>query len=178
MLRKLKEMWQVLLRNKILFAVLNIVLGIYMIIARRGALNTVIRVVGYALLVTAIAYLVMYFTAKRTHTPYQQDRTQLYYAGTAGIAGLAMLWLAPSLVSFFPVLAGLALIAMGIVNLTSASAGDSFPAYSKAGPIITIIIGAIVLFNPGAVINLAVALAGVALILNGLTELDLIRRIW
>ncbi len=168
----IQEMWQRLLRNKILFAALNIILGIYMVIARRSVLNVVIRVIGFALLMTAIAYLLMYFLGHR------RDQIQLYYAGISGVAGLLVLWLIPSLVRLFPVLAGIALIVIGISNLTSVAKGGPFPAYSKAGPIVTIVLGAILLFRPGTALNLAVALAGIALILNGLSELDLIRRFW
>ncbi|MBR0387707.1 MAG: DUF308 domain-containing protein, partial [Clostridia bacterium] len=43
---------------------------------------------------------------------------------------------------------------------------------------LTIVLGALILFHPGAIVNAVVMLAGIALILNGLSELDMIRRIW
>jgi len=168
----IQEIWQRLLRNKILFAVLNILLGLFMVIARRSVLDVVIRVIGFALLITAAAYLLMYFLGHR------RDQIQLYYAGISGVAGLLVLWLVPTLVRLFPMLAGIALILIGISNLTSAAKADQIPAYSKVGPIVTIVLGAILLFRPGTALNLVVALAGIALILNGLSELDLIRRFW
>jgi hypothetical protein len=34
------------------------------------------------------------------------------------------------------------------------------------------------MFHPGTVLSTVIFLAGAALVLNGLTELDLIRRLW
>ena len=167
-----QDIMQKVLRHKTVFAALNILLGIYLIITGRGSLYTAIRVAGTALLVAAAVYLALYFIRSR------QDPMHLYYAGAACVAGLAVRWLAPALVSLFPVLAGIALIVIGISNLTSVSGSNVFPAYSKLGPILTIVLGALILFHPGRVLDLAVTLAGAALILNGLSELDLIRRIW
>ena len=167
-----QELTQKLLRHKTVFAALNILVGIYLLFTGRGSLYTAIRVIGTALIVAAVVYLVLYFKGSR------QDRMHLYYAGAACAAGLAVRWFAPGLVNAFPVLAGLALIAIGVLNLTSATTIRIFPAYSKLGPILTIVLGALILFHPGRVLDLAVGLCGGALIVNGLSELDLIRRIW
>lgn len=168
----LQEMLQKLMRHKIIFAVLNILLGIVLIFAGRSALNLVIRIVGYALIAAAVAYLAAYIMGKN------RDQVQLYYAAISGAAGLGVLWLGPKLINLFPALAGIVLIFVGITNLTSASRAGAYPAYSKVGPIVTIVLGALALFQPGAVVSLATTVVGAALILNGLSELDLIRRIW
>ena len=167
-----QELTQKLLRHKTVFAALNILVGIYLLFTGRGSLYTAIRVIGTALIVAAVVYLVLYFKGSR------QDRMHLYYAGAACAAGLAVRWFAPVLVNAFPVLAGLALIAIGVLNLTSASTIRIFPAYSKLGPILTIVLGVLILFHPGRGLDLAVGICGGALIINGLSELDLIRRIW
>ncbi len=163
---------QKLLRHKTLFSVLSILLGIYLIFSGRSSLYTVIRVIGTALMAAGIAYLILYFIGSR------KVQTNLYYAGMAFVTGLAVRWFAPALVNLFPVLAGIVLIVIGVANLTSVSGNSAFPAYSKIVPILIIVLGALILFHPGRVLDLVMAICGGALIVNGLSELDLIRRIW
>ena len=160
-----------LMRNKSISAIAGIVMGIYLIIARRSALYSLVRVIGYVLLAVGIAYAILYFFGSR------RDQIQLGYAAAAVIGGLLVTWLAPTVVNLFPVLMGLCLMIAGISNLTAAR-DDVYPAASKIVPVLTIVLGAVILFHPGSTINLIVLLAGVALVLNGLSELDMIRRIW
>lgn len=161
-----------LLRNKTILAVVSIIFGIYMIIARRGVLDTIVRTAGYVLLGIAAAYVIMYFFGPR------RDQVQLGYAGAAALGGLLVIWMAPAIINLFPRIAGIFLVLAGVSNLTEASRGESFPAYSKVVPILTIVLGVLIFFHPGSIINAVVVLAGAALIIHGLAELDLIRRIW
>ena len=165
-------MIQKLIRNKTLFAVVSIAMGIYMCFAGRGVLYNIVRIAGYVMLATSVGYVLMYFINSR------QDQVQLGYAGLAAAAGLLIVWLAPMIVNLFPVLAGLGLIIVGLSNLLHAAGGEGLPAASRVGPILTMVIGALILFHPGAIVNAVVMLAGIALILNGLSELDMIRRVW
>ena len=88
-----------------------------------------------------------------------------------------MIWLAPSIINLFPRIAGVLLVLAGIFNLTDASRAGGFPAWSRIVPVLTIVAGVLIFFHPGSILNAAVTLAGIALILHGLSELDLIRRI-
>ena len=159
-----------LLRNKTVLAAVSILAGIYLMIARKNAPITLIRMLGYALLAAAVAYAVLYFKRDR-------DQTKLYYAGGAAILGLLVQWLAPTIVNLLPIALGIAIIVAGVSNLTSARK-EGLDKVSWLGPVLTIVLGAVVLFNPGRVVSTVVFLAGAALVLNGLSELDLIRRIW
>ncbi len=161
-----------LIRNKTVFAVLNIVLGIYMCFAGRHVLDTIIRVAGYGLLGAAIVYAVMYFLDRDG-----RDQVKLGYAIVAGIAGLLIRVLAPAVVNLFPMLAGIGLILVGGINLTQAYK-NGMPLVSMAGPALTAVLGIMILLRPGALVNAVVMIAGIALILNGLSELDMIRRVW
>lgn len=161
-----------LIRNKTVFAVLNIVLGIYLCVAGRNVLYTIVRVAGYGLLGAAVVYAVMYFLGQ---TP--RDQVKLGYAIAAGIAGLLIRWLAPAVVNLFPMLAGIGLLLVGAVNLLQARR-SGMPLVSMAGPALTAVLGILILLRPGALVNAAVMIAGIALILNGLSELDMIRRVW
>ena len=164
-------MLQNLTRNKTLFAVGSIAMGLYMCIAGRSVLYNIVRVGGYVLLATAVGYALMYFFGSA------RDQVQLWYAGVAAIAGLLIVRLAPGIVNLFPVLAGIGLILAGVGNLTHAATENGLPQTAKVGPILTIVLGGLILFHPGAIINAVVILAGIALILNGVSELDLIRRL-
>ena len=164
-------MMQQLIRNKTVMAAVSILTGIYLMIVRGRVTTQLFRIIGYALLLTAAVYLVLYFVRG------DRDQVKLGYAGIAAVAGLLVQWLAPMILHLFPVLLGLALIIAGIGNLTGARS-QGFPKSSWIGPALTIVLGALILFHPGSVINTIVFLAGAALVLNGLSELDLIRRIW
>ena len=167
-----KEMIRNLVRNKTVFAILSIVMGIYMCVAGRSVLYSIVRVAGYGLIGAAIIYLVMYFVGQGS-----RNQVQMGYAIVAGIAGLLIVRLAPTIVNLFPMLAGVGLILTGAGNLAQA-AGNGMPLVTKAGPIVTLVLGILILLHPGSIVNLVVTLAGVALILNGLSELDMIRRVW
>jgi len=160
-----------LMRNKTVMAAVSIVTGIYLMIVRGNVTNQLFRIIGFALLLAAAVYLVLYFTRGR------QDQVKLGYAGIAAVAGLLVLWLAPMILHLFPVLAGIVLILAGISNLTGARSQE-LPKQSWIGPALTIALGAVIMFHPGGVISIIVFLAGAALVLNGLSELDLIRRVW
>ena len=164
-------MFQRIMKNKTAVAVASIVAGVYLMIARRHAVITLIHMLGFALFAVAAVYLVLYFTDPN------RDRMKLGYAGGAAVLGLLARWLAPAIINLFPVLLGLAIIAAGISNLTAARNLNT-PKASWIGPALTILLGAVILFHPGSVISTFIFIGGAALVLNGLTELDMIRRIW
>ncbi len=159
-----------LMKNKAIMAAASILFGIYLIIARSSALYTVIRILGYGLLGTALVYLVYYFGDR------ERDRTSLMYAAAAGVAGLLIMMLAPSIVNFFPVLAGILLILSGVSDLLSLRGHADGKA--KILPVVLIILGLLVVTHPGAIAGAVVAIAGGAFILNGLTDLNIIRKLW
>ena len=165
-------MIQKLIRNKVLFAVVSIAMGLYMCFAGRGVLYNIVRIAGYVMLATAAGYVLMYFFGSH------RDQVQLGYAALAAVAGLLIVWMAPGIVNLFPILAGLGLVVAGISNLMQASQGGGLPSSAKIGPILTIVLGVLILIHPGAIVNAVVMLAGIALILNGLSELNMIRKFW
>jgi prepilin-type N-terminal cleavage/methylation domain-containing protein len=80
-------------------------------------------------------------------------------------------------VAIIAVLVGIAIIAAGVSNLMAAR-NMNYPKATMLGPVLTIVLGALVVFHPGFVLSTVIFLAGVALVLNGLSELELIRRVW
>ena len=167
----IQNLLQKYFKNKAILAAASILLGIYMIIARRQALVNVVRIGGYALFAIAIVYVLAYFFGP------SRDNGMLVYGCAALIGGLLVRGLASVIVNIFPIIAGILLIIAGVSNFIQ-SGSDVYPSYSKIGPVLTIVLGALIVFHPGSIMNLVVLLAGIALVLNGLSELDLIRRLW
>ena len=158
-----------LIQNKKAMAVTSILAGVFLMIARKRTTTFLIRVLGYALLALAVVYFVLYFIGQR------KDRIKLGYACGAAVAGILIRVLAPAVLNFFPMLLGAIIAIIGIGNLTAAKK-QTYPKTSMIGPVLTIVLGAVILFRPGFVLSTVIFLGGAALVLNGLTELDLIRR--
>ena len=160
-----------IIRNKTVLAAASIITGIYLMIARGSVVTNLVRMIGYAMFVIAAVYVVLYFLGKN------REQVQLGYACGAAVLGLLVRWLAPTIVNLFPVALGIAIVLAGISNLTGARS-QGMPKAAWIGPILTIVLGAVILFHPGSVVSTVIFLAGAALVLNGLTELDLVRRVW
>lgn len=158
-----------LIQNKKAMAVASILAGVFLMIARKRTTTFLIRVLGYALLALAVVYFVLYFIGRR------KDRIKLGYACGAAVAGILIRVLAPAVLNFFPMLLGAIIVIIGIGNLTAAKK-QTYPKTSMIGPVLTIVLGAVILVRPGFVLSTVIFLGGAALVLNGLTELDLIRR--
>lgn len=166
------DMIQKLIKNKTIYAVASIVIGIFMIIKQGRVADDVLRVTGWLLIGAGVIYLVSYFTGKENNT------VQLGYAAAACIGGLLLVLLARSIINLFPVLVGVLLIINGATNLSGVRNESDIPVYSKGTAIAIIVLGALVIVFGHTLINLAVLLIGICLVLNGLAELDIIRRFW
>lgn len=156
-----------LIKNKLIVAVVSIIAGIVLVIMQKQALDSVIRVVAWGLLITAAAYAVLYFTGKE-----DKDEVQLGYALLSGIGGLVLLLLGGKLLNIFPVLAGLAMIAGGVVGLIGAGRKEGYIA-----PVLVILLGLLIVFHPGGTLNAIVLIIGIGLIVNGVSDLISIRML-
>ena len=165
-------MLQKLIRNKTILAVASILFGLWLMIFRTAALNLVIRVAGYGLLAIGAAYLVYYFMTGRG------ESIRLGYGVVAAIAGLLVLSLGPALINFLPVLAGLVLILNGGADLYHLWEQDRSFRPVLIMPAATALLGLLVVFHPGAVAGAVVLVAGAAFVLNGLADLNIIRKFW
>lgn len=155
------------LRNKAIIAIASIVIGVFMIIKGGTLAADMVRVIGYILIGTAVAYAASYFFGPN------KDQMMLGYAAVCGVAGLVVVLLAGSIVSALPVLGGAVLILNGLVNLTQT---DGAPAYSKGTSILLIVLGILIIIFKYTVVNAVVIIMGISLVLNGLSSLDIIRR--
>ena len=73
---------------------------------------------------------------------------------------------------------GLVLIINAAANLSQSFSNPDAPITEKILPCLVAVAGLWILFHPGTIINTVVMIAGITLIVNGLTDLNLIRRFW
>ena len=159
-------------RNKALLAISSIVIGVLLIIFQKHALDTIIRVLGWVLLVTGGLYVLAFLFGPA------KDPIELGFAGMAGIAGLLMVLFAPSIVSFFPIMMGVILILSGLGTLMQASQGDAYPVYSKFFALLTVALGVLILIRPGQTADIILIIIGAGCVLSGLNDLLLTWRFW
>ena len=165
-------MIQKLTRNKTILAIASIVIGVFMMIRRGSMVADLLKIVGYLLLAAGAAYLIFYFIGKN------REGIRLGYAAVAAVAGLVLILRPYSVLNIFPILAGAVLVINGISNLIQASQGEGAPGYSRIVAIVIIIIGVLLIFRPFRIWDALVFIMGAALVLNGLADLDIIRRFW
>ena len=161
-----------IIRNKTIMAALSIVAGIYLIIARRSALDLIVRMLGYGLFAAAAGYVLSYFFGRH------RDGMQLGYALMAGAGGILVTVLARSIINIFPILMGLLLMINGIGNLSQSFSNSGASITEKILPALVALVGLLILIHPSTIVNSVVIVAGVTLIVNGLSDLSLIRRFW
>lgn len=161
-----------LIRNKTIYAVASIVIGIVMVIKRGQVADDLVRIVGWIMLGMGVAYVASYFLSN------DREQIQIGYAAAAVIGGLLLVILAPRIINLLPILAGSLLIINGITNLIGVNDESDVPAYSKGTAIAVIVLGLLIIIFSRTLINAAVLIMGICMILNGLAELDIIRRFW
>ena len=161
-------MLEKIVRNKTIYAVASIVIGIVMIVKRGQLAGDIIRIVGWLLIGTGIAYAASYFFGE------DREDVQLGYAILAAAGGLLLVLLANTIVSLFPILAGIVLIGNGTVNIAGIS-GEAKAASSRGTSIAVIVLGVLVIIFGRTLISAAVLVTGICLVLNGLAELNIIR---
>ena len=165
-------MLQKLIRNKTIYAVASIVIGIVMIIKGGKMADDIVRIIGWLLIGTGAAYAVSYFTSS------ERDDVQLGYAILAAVCGILVVALAKTIVGLIPVLAGILLIVNGVMNMSKINGEADATTYSKGTAIAVIVLGVLVIIFGKTLINIAVLVMGICLVLNGLAELTVVHRFW
>ena len=165
-------MLEKLIRNKTIYAIASIIIGIVLIIKRGQMADDVVRIIGWLLLGTGAVYVASYFVIG------DRDQVQIGYGILAAVGGLLMVILSRQIVNLIPIVFGALLIINGITNLNGVNQETGVPAYSKGTAIAVIVLGVLVIVFGRPLINATVLVMGICLVLNGLAELDVIRRFW
>ena len=163
---KVKE----LLRTKMIPALLSVVLGIALIIARKAALDVLVQIIGWILIVGAVGFVAAYFLG-----PYK-DKTGLIAAVLAGLAGVLFITQADAIDDFLLILVGVVLILNGLGNVASAFVeGQNRLLVGIIGALI-VVLGVLIITHPGSMMNAITVYMGISLILNGILDLFLLYR--
>lgn len=166
----MKQQMLGLIKNKVFMAVAGIIFGVILLMKRSEALDALVKISGWILLVTAAVYIIRYFASRENKNP-------LHIVTGILCALLGILFVAEpaAIVDFFPMIMGVLLVVSGVTDLIQAFGSMKVNA-SRATvflvfAILIIILGVVIVLRPAAVADTIVALVGFSLIVNGITDL-------
>lgn len=163
-----------LLKAKLVPALLSIVLGIVIVVARRAAVDLLIKIAG-GLVIAAGVLMILRALAKRSQDP-EAMKVLIPLAVIALLTGILLIRFAGSIVDIFPILIGVCLILNGISHLAAAFAGqDKRIPVIITGAVITLL-GLIIVCRPGFLVNSLMVFIGAALIVNGVMDLLAVKQ--
>lgn len=157
------------LGNKIVLAVLSIVLGIALIIARGSAIDLMVKIIGIVLVIVAVVYLLLFILSGDGRAA-----SQMVYAVIALIVGIFFLVRPWVIVNFFPVVFGVILAVSGATNLVQAIRSNAAGGSKIAAILFSVAVlalGIIIAVNYRTSVNIYVALIGVAFLVNGILDI-------
>lgn len=169
----MKENIRTLMKGKLIPAILSIVLGIVLIVARRAALDVLVKIVGVLIAVSGVAFIVAYFVRGDSNAKLQLT---VGPAAVAVIFGIVLFFCASAVVDFFPILMGIILILNGLSHLTVASVDDGDRVITAIMGVIVIIFGVLIVLRPGFVADAVMVFIGAFFIVNGLFDLFIVKR--
>lgn len=169
----MKENIRTLMKGKLIPAILSIVLGIVLIVARRAALDVLVKIVGVLIAVSGVAFIVAYFVRGDSNAKLQLT---VGPAAVAVIFGIVLFFCASAVVDFFPILMGIILILNGLSHLTVASVDDGDRVLTAIMGVIVIIFGVLIVLRPGFVADAVMVFIGAFFIVNGLFDLFIVKR--
>ena len=163
-----------LLKNKTVNALLSVALGIVIIIARRAALDLLVKIIGGLILTGGLAYLAINVIRPDTTATLKTD---LIIAGLAMLAGVILILCAEGIVDFFPTLMGIFLILNGLSHLGLAGADRENRVLSTVMGVVIIVLGVLIVFRPGIIADAIMIFIGASFLVNGLFDLFMMKRV-
>jgi uncharacterized membrane protein HdeD (DUF308 family) len=156
----------------LLTGIVMVVLGIAVLINPIGAVETLVRIMGWVLVVYGALTLVNAFMKG---DPVRNSPTMLFLGGACLIVGLVMAIASQALVSFVWTIIGIIVFLTGVLDIIEAgafrSAGNPLAVPATTSGVITAVLGAIVIICPLFSAALGMLLAAVALLVDGITEI-------
>lgn len=163
-----------LLRNKTVTALLSVALGIVIIIARRAALDLLVKIIGGLVLTGGLAYLMINVIRPDTTDTLKTD---LVIAGLTILAGVILITCAKGIVDFFPTLMGIFLILNGLSHLGAAGVDRQNRVVDVIMGVVIIALGILIVMRPGIIANAIMIFIGASFLVNGLFDLFLVKRV-
>ena len=159
-------------RAKLIPAITCLAFGIALIIARKGAMDVVVKIGAVMLGLCGVACIMMYLSGKVRELP------QMIIGCILLIAGVCAWIYSAALVDFFPVITGIGLVLNGLSNLAALSNSEDnagkgliliFAALMIAG-------GVLIIINSRTVAEPLMIYMGIGYVVNGLLDLTLMYR--
>ena len=166
---------KLLMKNKMIPALLSIALGIVLVIARRAALDLLVRIIGGLIIAGGISFIATWLSK-----PERVEGDTKIALGSAVIMilmGLALIFLAKTVVNIFPIIMGVVLILNGIGHLTTARMNQENRLLMIILGVVTVVLGILIVMQPGFVANTIVLWIGIFFIINGLFDLFMIKNV-
>ena len=163
-----------LLNSKLVPALLSIVLGAVIIIARRAAVDLLVKIVGGVVIAAAIGFIVIYLT--RPDKEAGNLTMVLVSAGAAVLIGILIFTFAESIVNIFPILMGVYLILNGLSHLTAGYADPENRIIAVILGVLVIALGVLIVVQPSFLVDTIMIFIGGAFIVNGVSDLLMEKR--
>ena len=163
-----------LLNSKLVPAVLSIILGIVIVIARRSAVDLLVKIVGGIVIAAAIGFIVIYLT--RPDKEAGNLTMILLSAGAAVLIGILIFTFAESIVNIFPIVMGLYLILNGLSHLTAGYADPENRIVAVLLGVLVIALGVLIVVQPSFLVDTIMIFIGAAFIVNGVSDLLMEKR--
>lgn len=164
-----------LMKGKMVPAVVSIVMGIVIILARRAALDLLVKIVGGLVIAGAIGLVIVYL--KKEPKVEGEMKYALLFAAVGTLAGILLISFAANVVDIFPVLIGIYLILNGLSHLGAAYADQENRAFIAVMGVLVLIMGIMIVCRPGFLVDMILVFIGAAMIVNGIMDLLVVRKI-
>ncbi len=160
-----------LMRAKIVPAVVSIAMGIALILARRAAMEVIVKIFGIIIVVGGVGFIALYLFG-----PTGRDATALIAGIAAAAIGLLMFFYADIVDDFFLILLGIVLILNGLSNIVKAGMDQENRFLAALFGVLVVILGVLIVVRPGPMGDAVLIYAGIFFVLNGLADLFLLYR--
>ncbi|MGN0709997.1 MAG: HdeD family acid-resistance protein [Anaerovoracaceae bacterium] len=165
-------------RNNMMSGIVSLVIGVVLTVWPGMAMSLVCRIIGAALLVLGVVYIVMHFSNKEHK---MAGGAFLVMGIILAVLGL-WIWSKPAwLIALIPLLVGIILAVDGVMNVAEAVVtsrqGYGGWWFSLILAILTIAVGLLLAFNPFEAASTVTRIIGIAMIYSGITDLWIVSRI-
>jgi uncharacterized membrane protein HdeD (DUF308 family) len=164
-----------LMKGKLVPAVLSIVLGIVIIIARRAAVDVLVKVTGGLIVAAGIGFFVAYMTRK------DKSAGNLKMVAMCSLVmvavGVLLFVFAANVVDIFPIIMGVYLILNGLSHLTEGYVDPDNRVIASMMAIVLIALGVLIVLQPNFLVNTIMIFIGAAFVVSGISDILLVIRV-
>jgi uncharacterized membrane protein HdeD (DUF308 family) len=169
----MNELIKRLHRAKLVPALISIAFGVALIIARRSAMEVIIKIAAGMLFACGVGSVLMYLFSPA------KESMQLTVGGMMAAAGVLGWLCSDMLVNLFPILTGIGLILNGLSNMAplSTPGENAGTGLILIFSILMIVGGLFIVFHPAAVEDMLMVYIGIGYVVNGIFDLIILYRV-